>query len=164
MTDALDQAALASCEAAAGSQGVGRRAYMFWKLAQHVGWDQARKQMPVRSFWRYRNVLRKAGLLESTRSSLSESTHGEVVVSGPEVFQLLGQRRRVLVDIDHEFPAGELALVETVRYGRRRGGWDGWSVGFSTVHDRGSVTEMALADFLKVTGPLDVPVSTELQA
>jgi hypothetical protein len=159
MSNAIDQAALASCVAAAGSGRVGRAVYMFWSLAQHVGCEQARKEVSVRSFWRYRKVLRKAGLWELIRSTLSESKYGEVALPVPDLFELPGQRRRVLVDIDHEFPAGELALVETVRYGV-----DGWCVGFSTVDDRGSVTEMALSEFLEVTGPLGAPVSTELQS
>jgi len=86
-------AALAACEAAAGSVAGGRRAFQALCLIEALGGAQAKACATSRAAWcRYLRVLRKAGLLPSSGRKLDEANGWpREAYSGIGVLNLDGQ-------------------------------------------------------------------------
>jgi hypothetical protein len=136
----FDPLLLASCEVAAASQPVGRLAYLLWLSSQELGWQQARSQVPVRSFWRYVRVLRAVGI-EVPRDDVPPSPTSPL--SG--LLSMPGRRFRVLEQFDDCRPGrvGDDGLVSSVKLTK-----SGWEVLVMVEGDR-TYTHVPLAEFLR---------------
>lgn len=162
----FDLAPLTACEVAASSREGGRLAFCLWLVAQRFGWQLARSQFPRATFYRYLDVIRRAGLDAPDGKALrllGPEQHPAVDASPfSQVFRLPGQRFEVIKPIDDDWVPGDRGVVHSVLF--RELQWFVQITGERGSTLQGSYTDLELRDFLATIKLICSDVSKQTSA